>query len=1386
MAETNNANLACLADYELLEEIGEDGPARIFRARQKSLERMVALHLVRLDDLGDVAAGERYLRGARAAARLDHPAIARVYDVGSGEGWAYVATGLVEGATLAERHAGKPLAARPAAELVHRLATAIAAAHKQGIVHGGVDPTSIRFDASGQPRIVGFGAARQFVSGATLASMTAAVSAYSPPEHIAGNVVVTPPVDVYALGGLLYFALVGQPPFGGQNAAQLALMIAETTPVAPAKRATRVPKELDAICMRCLAKNRDERFADAGELADALRRWLHIEPVQIAIADPMAETLAPGPGSTRRMAAMVAQVTQRRWRPMVATGLLLLLASTALLLILLRNNDDGPSRTAAADASDLHTPSTAPPPAVAPFDASAASSHQKAWAEWLGVGIETTNPLGMKLRLIPPGEFDMGATDAERAARRQTLNSYQQLPPDFNRFCNDVLESESPRRRIRITRPFWLGTYEVTTAEFEQFCQEMNYRTLPERERLFVEGVDRQGAFYSSPWFTWRWMSVPVDPRWPVGAISFRDMDAFCEWLTAREGVVYRLPTEAEWEHACRAGTTEIAYFSPDQRREHANVADQSLQGRVSDSDKVWAPWNDGHPLAAPVGSFKPNPFGLHDMIGNQWEACSDWFRNDAYQSTDANDPTGPISGFLRVARGGGWDPGVIPEAYSSTCRIPSPEGNVGRSFGFRVVREVDPPDGVAPNAAWADLLIRDARRSADEASTIPLIGSLNLLRAIHAWKAAEIRLRRAEKYSAFAANSAGLDELARTISFGQRLAGGLRDVERRLIASLSAPDGDLDYQGAANGLAELLRELGWDLKTLASNDARNRLDKLPASLRESLLHWCARWEIYASKTENPDAALLPAAFVLLDDAPNWQRYLAAKKAADAAPLVRLFQEMSDVNSAPLATLIVEVLATRGWLNQPAVWTAFDRAQGQLDRDGRGERNWIALRMAQAAELRSVGEANYWNELLAAWDAAARLWPADEAVANRFAAVVERSPSAADREVAERVLMAGGAVQIWHPRPKGETWARFPIRSLADLPRGLFHVTVVSLVDCPIDDAALLNLALSRLPHLERVHLDGAAISDVGLRTWLEKSRRLELLSVERTGISRAGIPAHVELGELHVRRSKLSAADVDELCKARPSLVVRSDGDRATGGDTTLQDLTQGQALACDSGQFVSGEIDFSESPTITLEAWCLPRSALGFEFPLLVHTHGPPPTPDAPQVTWTMLGLSQQRNASFEMGSPQKYASAAAKIPNRATYFDRPMHLAAVADGKEYRVYLDGKLLQKTPSPLNSFARQRNYDIGGSTHRATREFRQFHGLIDEVRISTVARYSADFTPAVRHEPDEHTALLLHFDETDVEFARDSSGRNRHGRFVGGARVVPWSTATNQERRVE
>jgi TolB-like protein/Tfp pilus assembly protein PilF/predicted Ser/Thr protein kinase len=270
-------------DYELLEEIGRGGQGVVYRARQKSLNRTVALKVIGLGHWATEAHLRRFRLEAEAAASLNHPSIVPIYDIGERDGSCYFSMGLVEGGQLHEIVKQKPMLPRRAAELVAKLARTVHYAHERGILHRDIKPGNILLDAKGEPHLTDFGLARLVETESTVTRTLEVLGtpSYMAPEQAVGSKAqLTSATDVYGLGAVLYQLLTSHPPFAGGTTYETIRELLETEPRQPRVLNLKVDRDLSTICLKCLEKDPQRRYSSALALAEDLERWLKHEPIR--------------------------------------------------------------------------------------------------------------------------------------------------------------------------------------------------------------------------------------------------------------------------------------------------------------------------------------------------------------------------------------------------------------------------------------------------------------------------------------------------------------------------------------------------------------------------------------------------------------------------------------------------------------------------------------------------------------------------------------------------------------------------------------------------------------------------------------------------------------------------------------------------------------------------------------------------------------------------------------------------------------------------------------------------------------------------------------------------------------------------------------------------
>ncbi len=269
-------------DYELLKVLGEGGMGIVYKARQLSLNRPVALKMIRAARFPSADEVRRFQNEAEAVARLDHPNIVPIFEVGRYEDQHYFSMKLIGGESLDKRLKEYVADPRRAARLVATTADAIHHAHQRGILHRDLKPANILVDSDGQPHVTDFGLAKRVEGDSELTRSGAIVGtpAYMAPEQASGKRgVVTTSTDVYGLGAVLYALLAGRAPFGGTAVMDTLEQVRERAPEPPRRLNPRVPRDLEIVCLKCLEKDPRRRYASADALAEDLKRWLAGEPI---------------------------------------------------------------------------------------------------------------------------------------------------------------------------------------------------------------------------------------------------------------------------------------------------------------------------------------------------------------------------------------------------------------------------------------------------------------------------------------------------------------------------------------------------------------------------------------------------------------------------------------------------------------------------------------------------------------------------------------------------------------------------------------------------------------------------------------------------------------------------------------------------------------------------------------------------------------------------------------------------------------------------------------------------------------------------------------------------------------------------------------------------
>jgi formylglycine-generating enzyme required for sulfatase activity/serine/threonine protein kinase len=667
--------LAAHTQYQVLRELGRGGMGVVYLARHQIMDRLEVLKVVNRALLDRPGARERFLQEIRSAARLSHPNVVTAYSaLQLGQLLAF-AMEYVEGQTLLEvvkAHGRLPVAL--ACFYAYQTALGLQHAFDNGMIHRDINPRNLILSCKG-PRpivkILDFGLAKITQEKDADVGLTAEGQMLGTPEFIAPEQMLDAArvdirADLYSLGCTLYFLLTARPPFQGNNRFQVqhAHLFQQARPVNEER--PEVPPELAAVVAKLMAKEPAQRYQQPTEVAEALLPF--IKPGAPRPSPGPVKEAKPGPPTLPR-------AKSRKWltAAWVVTCLTLLTFLGILASDLLNRTPKNGGEAAPQDSGqqavagnrDKATPpaplpkedhpaapakgpdtdvgkTKGPPPltAKAPFDRAQARELQQAWAKFLGKKVEETLDLGggvtMDVVLIPPGSFVIGSPVEE-----------------VDREANEVPHS------VKLTRPFYVSKYPVTQAQYEIVMGQ-------NPSWLSSAGVRREEV-------------RELDTRdFPVENVSWHDADAYCHKLVERTGWKANLPTEAQWEYACRAGTTTPFSFGTELNGTQANCDGTNPYGTPEKGP------NQKRPCT--VHSYAANAFGLYGMHGNVSQWCRDWYGE--YEPDKPTDPEGPDVGTRRVMRGGSWF--SVAKNCRAARRTDFPPDYRCNDVGFRVAFSVD------------------------------------------------------------------------------------------------------------------------------------------------------------------------------------------------------------------------------------------------------------------------------------------------------------------------------------------------------------------------------------------------------------------------------------------------------------------------------------------------------------------------------------------------------------------------------------------------------------------------------------------------------------------------------------------------------------------------
>ena len=686
-----------VGQYKLLKKLGEGGMGAVYLAEDTHVQRRVAVKILAPKLARDHELLSRFRREAIATGKLNHENIVAAYTFAEDGGVFYYAMEYCEGEPLdkfLERVHFLP--EEEALRILVQVARGLQYAHEHGVIHRDIKPANVFVTKDGVAKVLDLGLSKQTGMGprsfTTMTGILVGTPHYMSPEQARGEKQIDGRSDIYSLGAMFYHLVTGETPFDAPNVA--AIFFKQLTEQLPNPQDLN-PELSDGavqVITRMMAREPADRYRDCKELlrdlelvADgktpgrevldaarssvAVRRGKqasalgpallaakaadardHKADVSPAAPPVRAALLKETTGKVGRLLRQFASVVTKPRTSPLAFSIVTIIIPCILLVVILATNRRTEGTPSAGAAPEPQVQATKPATntgqwATSPGpDPSIASTAQRLLADVklpqfpkdltldLGGGVK------MEMVLVPAGEFDMGS--------------------------NEGPGEERPVHKVKISKPFYTGKYEVTVAQFRAFVDATKYQTEAEKAGNKGWGWDR--GWKELTGVNWKMPNFPPEGNYPVCLISWDDAQEFVKWASKQTGRKVSLPSEAQWEYACRAGTT--AKF---------NLGDQ-------DSDLEQAAWfrmNSGVQTNA-VGQKKPNAWGLYDMHGNVWEWCADWYAN--YSAETAADPQGPEQGQFRVQRGGSWisDPGFCRSAYRASN---APDARLD-SIGFRVV----------------------------------------------------------------------------------------------------------------------------------------------------------------------------------------------------------------------------------------------------------------------------------------------------------------------------------------------------------------------------------------------------------------------------------------------------------------------------------------------------------------------------------------------------------------------------------------------------------------------------------------------------------------------------------------------------------------------------
>lgn len=726
-----------LGKYKVLSVLGRGGMGDVYLAEDPLIKRRVAIKVLPSEMSRDRNATDRFLAEARAAGGLNHPNVVTVYDVDQSNNAYFIAMEVVGGGSVQDylERRGSP-GWRAATRIIGEACKGLGAAHAVGLIHRDIKPANILLTPEGHAKVTDFGLAKFEASDATMLTQPGAIvgtPTFMSPEQCRGDK-VDARTDIYSIGCAYYAMLTGKPPYEAPSSMQVMFAHCSSPIPDPRPHQPELPEGCAEIVTRCLAKDPADRYETIKDLLADLRAVLGGQSIS---ADRSALPDWSQVEEPVYQPVLEAPVSQNKSKIPLSIGAGLAVGALILgLFLITRSTSDSSNEMAENKIVSATVPKTPslPGPSEPAQENSIASIPptpepvHEVVAKVDEVSRVSVDPTTAPVSIFPPRTTPSTVADhavdvpavvpesastesvplppAQPALRREIVNTIGQtlvMIPAGKFIMGDDALPDAPAHEVTLTEPLYMSTCEATEGDV-------------------VKVIGRLGP-------TMR----PVHEELPEGFVSYDKAIEFCRKLSdlpdeKAAGRVYRLPTEAEWEYAARAGsgtrfaygdelTTDQATFgrkinlnllrepparkpAPAKRRGgdgprpppgRANEGGDNSNPNQPDERQPGGGDSAVGRLLEPAGSFAPNAFGLYDMHGSVWEWVADFYAPDGYAKGAVIDPTGPPTGDRHVLRGGAWNStaGQCASAYRagkalSDLRIPV--------VGFRVVCDVKKP----------------------------------------------------------------------------------------------------------------------------------------------------------------------------------------------------------------------------------------------------------------------------------------------------------------------------------------------------------------------------------------------------------------------------------------------------------------------------------------------------------------------------------------------------------------------------------------------------------------------------------------------------------------------------------------------------------------------